>query len=124
MIDKLIKLKDRNKNKDNCLTAFQLAEANEIADIIIERIEKKINTLKELEISVDKKIAILEKLLQRAESAKIPSLTRNDRYDEIIYLKKKGLSMEEISKLLNIPSGEVELVLSLKGDQFQANLSR
>lgn len=124
MFDKLIKFKNRNKNRDNNLMTFQLAEAKEIADLLIERFEEKINTLKELELSVDKKIAILEKLLQRADSIKIPSLTRTDRYEEILYLKNKGLKIEEIAKLLDIPAGEVELFLNLKNNQLQANLSR
>jgi len=103
--------------------AFQLAEAKEITDILIERIEEKIDILKELEVSVDKKIAILERLVQRAESVKMPSLTRNDRYDEIFYLRKKGLNIEEIAKLLGIPAGEVELVINLNKNKLQANLS-
>ncbi len=126
MFDKLIKLKDTNINKCNNLMTFQLAEANEIADIIIGRIEEKINTLRELEITVDKKIAILEKLLQRAESLKMPSINKADRYDEITYLKTKGLTLEEISKLLGIPLGEAELILNLRKKSLhrQANLSR
>ncbi len=114
MLDKLIKFKDRNKNRDNNLMAFQLAEANEIADLLIQRIELKIKALMELESAVDKKIAILERLLQRAESIKIPSSTRADKYDEILYLKNKGLKTEEVAKLLAIPVGEVELFLNLK----------
>lgn len=124
MLDKLIKFKDRNKNRDNNLITFQLAEAKEIADLLIERLEEKINTLKELELSVDKKIAIIERLLQRADSIKIPSLARTDRYEEILYLKNKGFKIEEIAKLLDIPAGEVELFLNLKNNQLQANLSR
>jgi hypothetical protein len=124
MLHKLINLKDMNKNKGDKLLAFQLAEANEIADMIISRIEDKVNTLKELEIAVDKKIAILEKLLQRVESLKMPSFIRDDRYDEIMYLKTKGFSIEEISKLLNIPIGEAELILNLKSNKSRANLSK
>ncbi len=124
MLNKFIRLKDSKKKSENIL-AFQLAEANEITDILINRIEEKINTLRELEIAVDKKIAILEKLLQRAESLKAPSFIRDDRYDEIIYLKTKGLSLEEISKLLDIPLGEAELIVNLKSSRnCQANLSR
>jgi len=121
MLGKFIKFKD--KNNSNSLMAFQLAEAKEITDILIERIEEKIDILKELEVSVDKKIAILERLVQRAESVKMPSLTRNDRYDEIFYLRKKGLNIEEIAKLLGIPAGEVELVINLNKNKLQANLS-
>lgn len=116
MLDKLIKFKDKNinKNRDNNLITFQLAEANEIADLLIQRIEVKIKALTELETAVDKKIAILERLLQRSESIKIPSSSRDDRYDEILYLKNKGLKTEEVAKLLAIPVGEVELFLNLK----------
>lgn len=124
MLDKLIKFKGKNNDRDNNLMSFQLAEAKEIADLLIQRIEDKINALKELENAVDKKIAIIEKLLQRADLIKIPSLHRTDRYDEILYLKNKGLKIEEIVKLLDIPAGEVELFLNLKNNQLQANLSR
>lgn len=123
MLSKLINLRDSKKNKGDNLMAFQLAEVNEIADILIARIEEKINTLQQLEMAIDKKTAILEKLLQRAESLKMPSLSRNDRYEEIIYLKNKGLTLEEISKLLDIPLGEAELILNLKSSQRKANLS-
>ncbi len=114
MLDKLIKFKDRDKNKDNSLISFQLAEASEISDLLIERIQQKINLLMELESAIDKKIIILERLLQKAESIKIPSTSRTYRYDEILYLKNKGFKTEEISNLLNIPVGEVELFLYLK----------
>lgn len=124
MIDKIIKLRDTNKNKGDKLLTFQLAEASEIADILIDRIEEKINILKQLEINIDKKIAMLERLLQRAESLKMPSPNRTDRYDEIMYLKRKGFGLQEIAKLLDIPLGEAELILNLKSSQHRANLSK
>ncbi len=114
MFNKLIKFKGKSEVANNNIMSFQLAEAQEIADLLIERIEQKISTLKDLESAIDKKILIIERLLQRADSIKIPSLTRTDKYDEILYLKNKGMKIEEISKLLDIPAGEVELFLNLK----------
>lgn len=112
MIDKIIKLKGKDQSNNNIIS-FQLAEAQEIADLLIEKIEVKINTLKQLESEIDKKILIIEKLLQRADTIKIPSL-RTDKYDEILYLKNKGMKITEIAKLLDIPAGEVELFLNMK----------
>lgn len=118
MLEKLIKLKNRNREEESNLISFQLAEASEISDLLIERIQQKINLLKEFESSIDKKIIILEKLLERAEKIRIPSTSRTDRYDEILYLKNKGFKTDEISKLLDVPIGEVELFLQLKKDKL------
>ncbi|MCX7913269.1 MAG: hypothetical protein N2511_01650 [Thermodesulfovibrionales bacterium] len=124
MLGKFVKFKKRSDESINDIVTFQLAEANEIADIIIERIEKKIHILKELESDVDRKIAILEHLLKRVELVNVPSLERVDRYEEILHLKNKGFKLQEISRLLNIPVGEVELFLNLRKNHPQAKLSQ
>ncbi|MCX8031332.1 MAG: hypothetical protein N3A59_07135 [Thermodesulfovibrionales bacterium] len=113
MIDKLIKIKNKDYSKKPDFISYQLTEAQEIADLLIEKIESKIKTLKQLEAEIDKKILILEKLLQKTKTIKIPSL-RSDNYDEIIFLTNKGFTPPEISNLLDIPIGEVELFLNLR----------
>ncbi len=124
MLSKIIKLKSESKDTLNNMITFQLAEANEIADLIIQRIDQRINVLKKIESDVDRKIAILEQLLKRIECIMIPSSVRTDRYDEIVYLKEKGFELQEISRLLDIPLGEVELFLNLKKSQAKAKLSQ
>lgn len=124
MLSKIIKFKSESKDTLNNMITFQLAEANEIADLIIQRIDQRINVLKKIESDVDRKIAILEQLLKRIECITIPSSVRTDRYDEIVYLKEKGFELQEISRLLDIPLGEVELFFNLKKSQAKAKLSQ
>ena len=55
-----------DKGKD--IVALELAEIKEISEIIFRKLEKKIQVIEALEASVDRKIATLERLVQRAES--------------------------------------------------------
>ncbi|MGD0884114.1 MAG: hypothetical protein ABSA46_04420 [Thermodesulfovibrionales bacterium] len=113
MLKKVLKRKDTNKKaKENSLVALELAEVKEVADIIFKRLEKKIEVMEAIEASVDEKIADLEKLIQRAEALRTPSEGRN-RQHEITALRQKGLKIDEIATILDMPKGEVELILNL-----------
>ena len=50
------------------------------------------------------------------DDKKSPGDTELDSFSEIVTLADKGLSVREISKRLNMPGGEVELVLRLNKD--------
>jgi hypothetical protein len=94
------------------LLSLELAEVREISEIIFKKLEKKIRVIEALEESVDNKISLLERLIQRAESISTPGggLTRQH---EIISLQQKGLGTKEISEVLDMPQGEVALILDL-----------
>jgi hypothetical protein len=125
----MITAKDK-KNEMNVLS-LEIAEIKEISDIIFRRIENKIGMLNEMEASVDRKIAVLERLLQRAEyfsnvPAKAPGMVRTKvpantpaqtngmtRQQEVIAMKQRGLKAGEIAGMLHMPVGEVEMILGL-----------
>jgi hypothetical protein len=125
----MITAKDK-KNEMNVLS-LEIAEIKEISDIIFRRIENKIGMLNEMEASVDRKIAVLERLLQRAEyfsnvPAKAPSVVPTKvpantpaqtngmtRQQEVIALKQRGHKAGEIAGMLRMPVGEVEMILGL-----------
>ena len=94
------------------LLALELTEIKEISEIIFNRLEKKIQVIEALEASVDKKISTLERLVQRAESLNTPGGGLN-RQHEIIALRQKGLGTEAIAEVLDMPRGEVDLILDL-----------
>ena len=94
------------------LLLLELAEIKEISDKLFERIEKKIEVLKALEASVDEKINALKKLGQEAVSEK-PSDGIEQQKNMVLSLRQKGLEIQEISSILKIPKGEVELILNL-----------
>lgn len=113
MIKRLLKSGSTDKiEREKELLAVELAEIKEIAEMIFERIEKRMDELKKLEASLDEKISILERLIERAENIR-PSVEKDLRHNEIIALRKRGLKIDEISDILDIPVGEVELILNL-----------
>ncbi len=113
MISKYNIFKNFRKKEKNLL-AFELSEVKDIADIIFERLNRKIEVLESIESSVNEKINMLEGLIQRAEALKAVPLN-NDRHSEIASLGRKGLKSREIASVLDIPIGEVELLLGLEG---------
>ena len=104
----------RSKDKAADLLTLELAEVKDIADLIFKRLNRKIEVLEAIEASVDEKLKALEKLIQKAESCKT-SLSKLDRHSEILSLGRRGMKSREIADNLDIPVGEVELILSLRG---------
>lgn len=109
--------------KEKSLLLMELHEIKEISDIIFEKIEKQIEVLKNIEASVDKKIAILQKLKEGEDKVeKQPEEAA--RLSEIRSLRSKGLGIREIADILKIPAGEVELIINLNKDSNEtANVS-
>jgi uncharacterized protein YhaN len=102
---------DKLKRESNALL-FEMASFQDIADAIFQKIEKKINVLETLEASLNKKITAFERLIQKVTS--IEAQTRdNSCQHEVIALMKRGLSIDEISSILIMPKGEVELISHL-----------
>lgn len=102
------------KLKEKELLSLELSEVKDIADIIFKRLNRKIEILEAIENSVDEKIKILENLIQKANEAQ-SSLSKLDRHGEIILMGRRGMSAHEIAETLDLPVGEVDLILSLKG---------
>ncbi len=94
--------------------SLELSEVKDIADIIFKRLNRKIEILEAIENSVDEKIKVLEKLIQKAEAAQ-SSLSKLDCHGEIVLMGRKGMSSREIAETLDVPVGEVDLILNLKG---------
>lgn len=102
----------QNRQEDSLLS-LELSEIREISDMIFKRLERKIKVLEAIETSVDEKLSALEKLINRAEAI-IPATGLTNREQEISALKQKGLKIDEIAGILDMPVGEVELILNLR----------
>lgn len=93
---------------------LEVSELAEISDKIFHRLDRKLAELGEIEKRLDAQRDMLEKLLARAESIKLPSDFGVDpKYREVRNLAKKGLKVDEIAGILDIPRGEVELILTI-----------
>jgi hypothetical protein len=105
--------------KQHQLLTRERAEIRKISDIVIGKLEKKIEVLKAMESSIDKKIAAFESLILQAEAIKSNGDFRN-RPHEIMTLYGKGMKAEDISAVLVMPVGEVQLILELQTAGAQA----
>lgn len=94
--------------------AMELAEITEISEKLSERLDEKMAALRLLHERADEKIILLERLIARAEGLS-PSeeQTGRLRQREISTLARKGLKVDEIAGIVDMPAGEVELVLSI-----------
>jgi len=87
----------------------------------IEKIEKIVDSIvNDVRIIESKNIEIIESLREEikelkneVKKSKLPEISSVNKSDEekIISMYKSGYSIEEISKLLRIPIGEVELIV-------------
>jgi DNA-directed RNA polymerase specialized sigma24 family protein len=100
------------RQKEQELLVLELSEIKEIADILFGRLEKMIEELKNLDALATERIEVLKGLLERAESISSTSGS-STRRREIVTLCKRGLKIDEIAHILDMPSGEVELILNL-----------
>jgi DNA-directed RNA polymerase specialized sigma24 family protein len=118
MLKKVLKPRGKGKRekKENTVLSMELAEIKEVADIIFKRLEKKIEVLEAIEASVDEKIATLERIVQQAESISTTSEKR-DRRHEVIAMNSRGLKIDEIAAILDMPLGEVNLILNLHAEK-------
>lgn len=110
--------KTENDKQQRLLTR-ERAEIRQISDIVIRKLEKKIEVLQAMESSIDKKIAAFESLIQQAEAIKTSGDVRN-RPHEIMTLHGKGMKAEDIAAALVMPVGEVQLILELQTSSGQA----
>jgi hypothetical protein len=92
---------------------LELAEIKEISNVLFKRLEKKIRDIEVLEASLDRKIATIERLMQQPEPIPAPAGGGMNRRNEIIALQQKGLGNFDIAQVLDMPQGEVDLILEL-----------
>jgi len=116
MLRQIIKRREKStnvKSKKELLT-LELAEIEEIAQRLFNRIDERINTLKSVSAEVDEKISAFESLLQKVKEINLPpELSTDTRRKTVIALSKKGLKIDEIASIFDMPRGEVELMLEL-----------
>ena len=110
--------KTENEKQYRLLTR-ERAEIRQISDIVIKKLEKKIEMLQAMESSIDKKIAAFENLIRQAEAIKTSGDVRN-RPQEIMALHGKGMKAGDIAAVLAMPVGEVQLILELQTACAQA----
>jgi hypothetical protein len=104
----------RDASREMVLT---LSEVDTITDKLVSRIEKKITLLRTLSAEADQKIAILDGLItkyKRLDSVPGKSgVAEKAAQGEVQGLAGKGFSSNQIARILDLPSGEVELILNM-----------
>jgi len=85
--------------------------------------ENKLQAIESLESSVDKKMGALEMLARKAEALKSAEGASKQHY-EIFSLRQKGLKTKDIGEVLDMPLGEVELILALLPQKREEILTR
>jgi DNA-binding transcriptional MerR regulator len=100
---------------DRTQLSVEIAEISEIAEMLFGKIEDRMKALVGVEQRLDSKIALLEELIQRLEKAAQSYGSGGDKqYRDITELSARGLKIDDIAGLLDIPRGEVELILRLR----------
>jgi len=105
----LFKLKKELKSKDSQKTLEEMEQVIEkLVDNIKKMEEKNIRYIKELENKIFS--------VEHSVKSKMVDFSNINKTDEqrIINLYKNGYSIEEISRELRIPAGEVELVIKFQ----------
>ena len=99
---------------ESARVSIELGDAAELSKREIKTLYSKLKQKEKLltgsldqnETSVNESDALVQK--------NKPGENNIDRYSEVLYLRKMGLSPNEISRKIGIPIGEIELVLSLR----------
>ena len=91
-----------------------IEEMEELSEFVLKRIDERIEQLKEIEKRLDRKVELLQRLLARVdEVTDEPMPKEHYRVREVLVLAQKGLKPEEIATILDIPVGEVELIINV-----------
>ncbi len=80
---------------------------------LLDRLEVKQKELQEEEKKAALLLEEIKNQLEADEGKKESVLSEEDKYSEAAKLAKNGLNSEEISRQLDLPKGEVELILDL-----------
>ena len=99
---------------------LEVMEIHEIAEKLFIRIDQKIKELKTVEAQADEKIILLHGLIneskQKIKGTDLVGVEEKGHQQSVQSLFKKGFSGEQIARILDLPSGEVELILNLARD--------
>ena len=96
---------------------MEVLEINDIAEKLFIRLDNKIKALKTVEAQADQKIAILDGLITKFKKMNLSKeslgVVEESRPKDVQTLAGKGFNPEQIARILDLPSGEVELILNL-----------
>jgi hypothetical protein len=96
---------------------LEVMEINDIAEKLFVRIDQKIKDFKIAEARADEKIATLDGLITtfgKMNNSNTPGGAIGEgRQKEVQSLFGKGFKADQIARILDLPSGEVELILNL-----------
>jgi len=96
---------------------LEVMEINDIAEKLLDRLDQKIKAFKTVEARADEKITILEGLMNQIKKMNSPvqpvSQIGEGYQKEVQSLYEKGFAADQIGRILDLPSGEVDLVLNL-----------
>ncbi len=108
------KRKKSTKEELGRLLELELSEIEELSALLMSRIDERVKTLQNIERRLDEKIQLLEGLLSMTEKiTQEADHSYNYRYREVMVLASKGLKVEEIASILDLPAGEVELIINM-----------
>jgi hypothetical protein len=117
-LKKILGLTMEGTGKADKELVLTLSEIDAITEKLVSRVEHKIKTLKALNAEADQKIAILDGLITKYKSlappspAEAPAGERSSQ-GEVRALAGKGFGADQIARILDLPLGEVELILNL-----------
>ncbi len=80
---------------------------------VFKKLDRQIEILEAIESSVEEKLVAFERLLHMADSVNVSGASGSNRRHEVLALVDRGLSIDEISQVLGMLRGEVELILNL-----------
>ena len=89
---------------------------------LLDRLEVKQKELQEEEKKAALLLEEIKNQLEADEGKKESVLSEEDKYSKAAKLAKNGLNSEEISRQLDLPKGEVELILDLPLRNTKKNL--
>jgi thiamine biosynthesis lipoprotein ApbE len=95
--------------KNNPLKTIEKIE--EIVETMVDDIRIMEEKNKEFYDSVEEKIAYLQQQIKKSNIQNTMSSLNRHEEEKILSLYKRGYSVEEISRELRIPAGEIELIL-------------
>jgi hypothetical protein len=106
-----------NQVKSKSKVAPEMIEIGDITEMLIDRLENKMKALKALEARADQKIAMLDGLITKCKNLNLTGdftgATPESHRSGVQALAGKGFKPEQIARILDVPSGEVELILNL-----------
>jgi hypothetical protein len=119
-LKKILGLTTEGTGKADKELVLTLSEIDVITEKLVSRVEHKIKALKALNAEADQKIAILDGLITKYKSLAPPSsveapVGERSSQGEVRALAGKGFSADQIARILDLPLGEVELILNLGG---------